>query len=143
MANHFGLSKNPGFMNSDYYTPPKAKSTHKFSLSDHLKAENEKKRKYLDACLEQRRHFTPFVVSCEGLFGKEATFFMKRHAKKLADKWRRSYSSTIGLLRTRFAINLVRSKHRCIRGARTSLDTVSYQVDWEDGAGLRFFSTLE
>ena len=34
-------------------------------------SENDKKRKHLDACLEQRRHFTPFVVSCEGLFGKD------------------------------------------------------------------------
>jgi len=106
-------------------------------------AENDKKRKYLAACLEQRRHFTPFVVSCEGLFGKEASFFMKRLGKKLADKWRRPYSSTISLLRTRFAINLVRSKHRCIRGARTSLDFISQKLDWEDGAGLQFFSTLE
>ena len=29
--------------------------------------ENEKKKKHLEPCLEQRRHFTPFVVSCEGL----------------------------------------------------------------------------
>ena len=68
---------------------------------------------------------------------------MKRLAKKLADKWRRPYSSTVGLLRTRFAINLVKSKHCCIRGARTSLDFISHKLDWEDGAGLQFFSTLE
>ena len=106
-------------------------------------AENDKKRKYLDACLEQYHHFTPFVVSCEGLFGKEASFFMKRLAKKLADKWNQPYSSMIGLLRTRFAVNLVRSKYHCIRGTRTSLDFMSYKLDWEDGAGLQFFSTLE
>ena len=34
--------------------------------------EKEKKRKYLDSCLEQRRHFTPFVVSTDGPIGKEA-----------------------------------------------------------------------
>ena len=57
-------------------------------------AENEKKRKYLEACLHQsqRRHFTPFVASIysgvnEGLYGKEASFFMKYLAKYLADKW--------------------------------------------------------
>ena len=27
--------------------------------------ETEKKRKYLNSFLEQRSHFTPFVVSCE------------------------------------------------------------------------------
>ena len=106
-------------------------------------AENDKKKKYLEACLEQRRHFTPFAVSCEGMFGREASFFMKRLAKKLADKWNRPYSNTISLLKTRFAINLVRSKQRCIRGARTSLDLISHKFDWEDGAGLQFFSSLE
>jgi hypothetical protein len=29
--------------------------------------EREKKRKYLKSCLEQRRHFTPLVVSTDGL----------------------------------------------------------------------------
>jgi hypothetical protein len=29
----------------------------------------EKKKKYLQACLEQRRHFTPFVISTDGLIG--------------------------------------------------------------------------
>ena len=105
--------------------------------------ENDKKRKYLDACLNQRRHFTSFVVSCEGLYGKEASFFMKRLAKHLADKWNCPYSSTISLLRTRFAISLVRSKNRCLRGACISPHKISYPCDWEDSAGLRFFSTLE
>ena len=32
--------------------------------------EAEKKRKHLNSCLEQRRNFTPFVVSCEGMMGR-------------------------------------------------------------------------
>jgi hypothetical protein len=31
--------------------------------------EKEKKRKYLENCLKQRRHFTPFIVSVDGLLG--------------------------------------------------------------------------
>ena len=50
-------------------------------------AEVEKKKKCLDLCLKQRRHFTPFVVSCEGMLGREADFFLKNLAKKLAKKW--------------------------------------------------------
>ena len=34
--------------------------------------ENEKKKKYLQAYLEQRKHFSPYVVDCFGLLGKEA-----------------------------------------------------------------------
>ena len=60
------------------------------------------------------------------IYGKEASFFMKRLAKQLAHKWNRPYSSTISLLRTRFAISLVRSKNRCLRGARISPYEISY-----------------
>ena len=39
-----------------------------------LSNEREKKKKYLRGCLDQRRHFSPFVVSsaCDGVFGNEA-----------------------------------------------------------------------
>jgi hypothetical protein len=37
----------------------------------------EKKKKYLEACLERRHHFTPFVVSANGMIGKEAKVMMK------------------------------------------------------------------
>ena len=68
-------------------------------------AENEKQKKYLEPCLEQRRHFTPFVVSCEGILGKEANVFLKRLSKNLADKWHRPYAQTLSFVKTRFAIS--------------------------------------
>ena len=37
-----------------------------------LSREREKK-KYLQACLDLRRHFSPFVVSCAGVLAHEAT----------------------------------------------------------------------
>jgi hypothetical protein len=49
--------------------------------------ERKKKRKYLNACLEQHKHFTPFVVSTDGLLGCEAAELLKRLALRLADKW--------------------------------------------------------
>jgi hypothetical protein len=48
----------------------------------------EKKKKYLEACLEQRHHFTPFVCSVDGLLGGEASSFAKCLAAKLAQKWK-------------------------------------------------------
>jgi hypothetical protein len=39
--------------------------------------EKEKKLKYLEACLDQWRHFTPFVCSTDGLLGREVTTFAK------------------------------------------------------------------
>ena len=35
-------------------------------------AERGEKRMYLEACLQQRRHFSPFVASVDGLLGVEA-----------------------------------------------------------------------
>ena len=46
----------------------------------------KKKHKYLDACLAQRRHFTPFVVSTDGLAGPEAKELLKRLSLRLSDK---------------------------------------------------------
>jgi hypothetical protein len=40
--------------------------------------EREKKKKSLDPCLEQRKHFTPFVISADGLLGRKAAKLLKR-----------------------------------------------------------------
>eukprot|EP00978_Attheya_sp_CCMP212_P005533 scaffold12431_cov57-Attheya_sp.AAC.8 len=51
--------------------------------------EQEKKRKYLAPCpcISNRRHFTPFVSSTDGLIGKEGQTFAKRLAGLLSEKW--------------------------------------------------------
>jgi hypothetical protein len=41
------------------------------------KQEKEKKKIYLGACLDQRRSFVPFVVSTDGLIGREAKNLLK------------------------------------------------------------------
>ena len=50
------------------------------------KHEKEKKEKYLQPCLDRRRHFTPLVFSVDGLRGAEATAATKRLAACLAHK---------------------------------------------------------
>ena len=37
-----------------------------------LSHEREKKKKYLQACLDQRRQFSPFVLSCDRVLGNKA-----------------------------------------------------------------------
>ena len=70
-------------------------------------AEVEKKKKYVDPCLKQRLHFTPIVVSCEGMLCREVDVFLKNLAKKLVNKWEQPCSRTIAFIRTRFAISVV------------------------------------
>ena len=80
-------------------------------------AENEKKNKGLEPCLDQRRNFTPFVVYCEVLLGKEVDLFLKRLSMKIAEKGHRPYSQTVSFVKPRFTISLVRTKNRCLRGS--------------------------
>ena len=77
-------------------------------------AEKGKKKMYLEACLQQRQNFPPFVDSVEGLLGVEATATLKRIASRLATKCKHPYSKTCGYVKSRVAITLVRASHRCI-----------------------------
>ena len=90
-------------------------------------AERGKKKMYLEASLQQRRHFSPFFALVEGLLGVEATATLKRIASRLATKWKQSYSKTCGYVKSRIAITLVRATHRCIRGSRVPAHRISVQ----------------
>jgi hypothetical protein len=71
-----------------HVTDTDAKSYH--SLNPHkvlAQQDHEKKKKYLTTCLEQRRHITPFVISMDGLIGREAAELLKRLLLHLTDKW--------------------------------------------------------
>ena len=95
---------------------------------------------YLEACLQQRQHFSPFVASDDGLLGVEATATLKRIASCLASKWKQPHSKTCGYVKSRIAITLVRATHRCIRGSQVSAHKISVQMpQWEDRAGLALF----
>ena len=70
---------------------------------------------YLEACLQQRRHFSPFVAYVDRLLEVEAMATLKRLASRLATKWKQSYSKTCGYVKSSIAITLVCANHRCIR----------------------------
>ena len=53
-------------------------------------AEREKKRMYLEACLQQRRHFCLFADLVDGLMGVEATATLKTSSSRLATMWKKS-----------------------------------------------------
>ena len=104
------------------------------ALAQHERA---KKRKYLQRCLNSRCHFTPFVVSVDGLVGTEAKKLLQNLANRLAAKWSRSYSEVAGYVYARMSIAIVRATHLTLRGSRVPAAQISYQRPlWEDGAGL-------
>ena len=95
---------------------------------------------YLEACLQQRRHFSPFVASVDRLLGVEATATLKRLVSCLSTKWKQSYSKTCGYVKIRIVITLVRAIHRCIRGSRVPAHWIRVQRhQWEYGSGINLF----
>jgi hypothetical protein len=98
----------------------------------------EKKRKCLGACLENRRRFTPFVLSVDGLLGREAKTFAKRLAvMKLAGKWQKPHLQVCGCVKARLSAAAVRATHLCLRGSRVPAHNISTRFSqWEDAAGL-------
>ena len=95
---------------------------------------------YLEACLQKRRHFAPFVALVDGLLGVEAADTLKKIASRLATKLRQPYSKTCGYIKSRVAINLVRATYLCLRGSPMPAHQNSVQKpQWEDGAGLNNF----
>jgi hypothetical protein len=98
----------------------------------------EKKKKYLGTCLEQRRHFSPFVVSTDGLLGKEAKILLRKLSAMLAEKWEKPYSEVCGYVNARMSIAIFRATHRCIRGSRIPTGKMCNRrlPQWEDKTGL-------
>ena len=99
-----------------------------------------KKCMYLEACLQQRRHFSPFVASVDVLLGVEATATLKSISSRSATKWHQPYSWTYRYAKSRIAITLVWATHRCIWDSRVPVHMISVQrPQCEDGAGLNLF----
>ena len=111
---------------SDTDQPSYKDDSSKKVLEAHVK---RKKGKYLQACLDWRRTFTPLVYSVDGMACREARSFEKRIASLLADKWERSYSELVGYVRGRMAMSILRSNNTCLRGARVKNRTVPWVAD--------------
>ena len=99
-------------------------------------AKREKKKKYLHACLNQFRKFSPLVTSVDVLLGFDAEATFKRIASHLAQKCKELYPCTYRYVKSRLAITRVRATHHCIRGGRVPASCISVtRPQWEDGAG--------
>ena len=100
--------------------------------------EKAKKTKYLAQCTAQRRHFTPFVVSTDGLFAPEAKAVLQRLSQLLAQKWSKPYSVVRSYANARLSIALARAATMCLRGSRIPASTMSSRR-WDDSGALALF----
>jgi hypothetical protein len=106
------------------------------------KQEKEKKKNYLRPCLDQRLSFVPFVVSTDGLIGREAKNLLKQIALRLTAKWEQPYSVVRGFVNARINLAILRATNLCIRGSRAPASKMSKRVQCLDGAGLGLFETM-
>ena len=100
--------------------------------------EKAKKTKYQAQCTAQRRHFTPFVVSADGLFAAEADAALTQISRLLADKWSKPYSVVRSFVNARMSIALARAATMCLRGSRIPVSTMSSRL-WDDRGALALF----
>ena len=102
--------------------------------------EREKKKKYLSDCLQQRRHFTPYVVSTDGLIGKEGKTLLRKLSSLIAEKSGKCYSTVCGYVNARMSIAIARATHLTLRGSRIPTSKMSCRLpQWEDSAGFSLF----
>ena len=99
---------------------PGAKSNDNKSLDKMYKDhEDEKKRAYNHRIQEvEHGHFTPLIFSTTGGMSKECDRFLKKLSERLSLKTQQSYSDTIGYVRRRLRIELLRTALIAIRGHR-------------------------
>ena len=103
-------------------------------------AEQAKKKMYLEACIQQSRHFSPFVFSVDRLMDLKSTATLKMIASCLATKWQQPYSQTCGYVKSRIAITLVWATHWCIRESRVTAHRISIHCpQWDNGARINLF----
>ena len=80
---------------------------------------NRKISTYSEAAKTRRATFTPILATCDAVFDKEAELYIKRLSAILAKKWKSSYAKTVGFIRARMQICILRSVSLCLRGSRT------------------------
>eukprot|EP00957_Ditylum_brightwellii_P212039 15366888-Ditylum_brightwellii.AAC.2 len=80
-------------------------------LESDLKSQEKKKDKWLNACLEQRQYFLPFVVSVDGMLGHEASMVLKQLSQKLAGNWKCMRSYATNFVKTTISLVVVRVTH--------------------------------
>ena len=78
-----------------------------------------KNKTYKEAAEARRATFSPIIATCDAVFDKEAEIYFKRLAVHLSQKWKSNYSVTLGFIRARMQLCILRSVSLCLRGSRT------------------------
>ena len=98
--------------------------------------EKENKDNHGTHCLEQQKYFYPFVLSVDGMLGKEALVILSNLIQLVAEKPEEPISHVCSWVNGRIAIAVVRSCSRMTRRARIPSLLRDRDLDWDSGSGL-------
>ena len=79
--------------------------------------EKQNKDKHDNHCHEQRKYFSPFVISVHGVLGKEALFVITNLSQLVVEKMDEPISQVRGWINDQIAIAIARLYSRIICGA--------------------------
>ena len=74
-----------------------------------------KTTKHAQACRQRRADFTPFIVTTDGVIQREGQHFLRCLASRLANKWSKSYSTTMSFVSTQLSLAILRATGHCLR----------------------------
>ena len=107
---------------------------HMMSEKDIEKAEKDKKYRYLQDCLEHRRHFTSLVFSADKIPGNEAWFATWKMASHLSFKLKREYYEMCNSVRAMMDISVVQFNTLLLRGTHKKEAIIRHHPELLDGA---------
>ena len=101
---------------------------------DIVKADKDKKYRYIEDCLERRHHFTPLVFSDDIIMGKEARSATWKIASHLRFKLKRYYSYICMFVRMSMALDVVQSNTLLMRGGSNKEARIRHHPELSDRA---------
>ena len=106
-------------------------------------AELAKRRKDAEECGEECKDFAPFVVSRDGMVGREARNLTTRLAKTLHQKWNIPFSRTSFFVKSRMSLAMLRSTTHVLCGERKIMEVRREQPAFfhDNSALLGYWST--
>ena len=96
-----------------------------------------KKDKHGKHCHDQQKHFYPFVLSVDGMLGREALAVLANLSRLMAAKMDEPISHVLGWINGRIIIAVVRSYSRMIRVAQLPSPMRDREPDWYPALSLR------
>ena len=98
--------------------------------------EKEKKKKYCKPYVNRFRHFTPFLISTDGLYDFEAKPLLKRLAKLLAEKCNKLFSTIRGFINAWMRIALEQRLYASEVPGSLQNALNQFRLEGKEGLGL-------